>query len=117
VPQAALACFETNGPTTPGMSLAPGIIQRVRSEAQDDAERMLGILLTFSADFPATDTRVLRCLVFLSRGKLDALLAQVETARQDWRDTILAAEYEPTPGMKPFEGDYVRVRDFSQPFA
>lgn len=77
---------------------------------------MLELLRTFSANAPGAEDRVLRCLVFLSRGKWDALERELEIARLDWRDTIVAAEYEPVPGAKRFQNDCVRVRDFSQPF-
>lgn len=99
------------------MPLAPDIVQRVRTEAGADADEVLAQLSIIASEVPEMGDRVLRCLVFLSRGRLDSLLAAAETARQDWRDTIVAAEYEPRPGTKRFQGDYIQVRDFNQPFA
>jgi hypothetical protein len=98
------------------MPLAPDIVQRVRTEAGADADTMLALLSALASEVPEVGDRVLRCLVYLSRGSLASLSVAAETARQDWRDTIVAAEYEPRPGTKRFQSDYIQVRDFNQPF-
>jgi hypothetical protein len=99
------------------MPLAPDIVQRVRNEAAAEADDMLALLRAIATEVPGVGDRVLRCLVYLSRGSLASLSAAAETARRDWRDAIVAAEYEPRPGTKRFQGDYIQVRDFNQPFA
>ena len=99
------------------MPLAPDIVQRVLAEAGADTDEMLAQLSAIASEVPGVGDRVLRCLVYLSRGSLASLSAAAETVRQDWRDTIVAAEYEPRPGTKRFQGDYIQVRDFNQPFA
>ena len=39
-------------------------------------------------------TRVVRCLLFLSQGDLTLLQANAQTANQDYRDIIFFAEYD-----------------------
>jgi hypothetical protein len=51
--------------------------------------------------------RILRCLVFVSRGSFDALAQAVKLARTDFRDLIVSAEYD---------RNWQQVRDFNQPF-
>ncbi len=99
------------------MTIAPDIQQRVRADSGDLAEEMLARLSAFAIEHPDLGDRVLRCLVFLAQGKPDRLGIAIETAESDWRDTIVQAEYEPRPGTKRFQGDYVQVRDFHNPFA
>jgi hypothetical protein len=52
------------------------------------------------------EDRLIRCAIYLARGSLERLRQQIALGMLDYRDLIMAAEYE---------GD-VRVRDFSRPF-
>lgn len=99
------------------MTIAPDIEMKVRADSGDVAEGMLARLNAFAIEHPDLQDRILRCLVFLAQGKMDRLGIAIQTAESDWRDTIVQAEYEPRPGTKWFQGDYVRVRDFNLPFA
>ncbi len=52
------------------------------------------------------DDRLVRCAVYLAQGNLDALKKQIALGKVDYRDLIMAAEYD---GEK-------RLRDLSVPF-
>jgi len=55
--------------------------------------------------------RLVRCAAMASRGRLDQLLEYVRLLRIDYRDVIVAGEYE-------IRGEeLVRVRDLNQPIA
>jgi hypothetical protein len=99
------------------MFIAPDIENKIRSEAGDFADEMLEQLAAFVGRNPDIDDRILRCLVYLAQGKIDRLGYAIQTAESDWRDAIVQAEYEPRPGTKRFQGDYIQVRDFNKPFA
>ena len=99
------------------MSIAPDIENRIRADAGIFADDMLEQLAAFAGRNPAIGDRILRCLVYLAQGNLDRLVYSIQTAESDWRDTIVQAEYEPRPGTRRFQGDYIQVRDFNKPFA
>ena len=52
------------------------------------------------------DDRRIRCAVYLARGSLDRLKQMIALGMQDYRDLIMAAEYD---------GE-VRARNFDDPF-
>jgi hypothetical protein len=60
-------------------------------------------------DLPA---RVLRSVVFLARGDLDALRRFARCAEQDWREVVFWAEYDDHDAPSPR-----RVRSMEEPFA
>ena len=62
-------------------------------------------------DYLKTD-RVIRCIIFLSKGSIDDLNKYIETATFDTRDVMLWAEYEKLDG----ELNYKRHRDFNNTF-
>lgn len=98
------------------MTIAPDIERRIKADSGNLAEEMVARLNEFAFKHPDLGDRILRCLVFLAQGKIDRLGYAIQTAESDWRDTIMQAEYEPRPGTKRFQGDYVQVRDLSKPF-
>ena len=98
------------------MSIPQDIQQRVRTDAGADADEMLARLSSFAIEHPDMSDRILRCLAFLARGKLGRLGHAIRLAETDWRDAIVAAEYEPRSGTKRWQGDRVQVRDFNKPF-
>lgn len=51
--------------------------------------------------------RIIRAVIYLSKGDLERLRKQIELARIDWRDVLMAAEYDEKE---------VRVRDFDKTF-
>jgi hypothetical protein len=57
----------------------------------------------------SVEPRLLRCAVVASRGDIDRLTDLVEELRVEWKDVILAGEYESRGG------ELVQVRDLSQP--
>jgi hypothetical protein len=56
-----------------------------------------------------TNSRLLRCVVVSSGGDLARLSQQIRQLQEDWRDVIMAGEYELQ------EGRTVRVHDFNDP--
>ncbi|KZC22523.1 hypothetical protein RHOFW104T7_00270 [Rhodanobacter thiooxydans] len=60
-------------------------------------------------DGTTPDVRILRCALVASGGELLELARQIDQLKCDYRDVILAGEYE-------FRGkEAVRVRDLSEP--
>lgn len=55
------------------------------------------------------DARMLRCAAFAGRGNLAKLRRQVAELAIDWRDVVMAGEYELR------NGETVQVRDFTRP--
>jgi len=62
-------------------------------------------------DGSAASPRLIRCAAVASRGSLDQLRAEVGKLMVDWRDVIVAGEYD------LLEGSLTRVRDLSDPIA
>ena len=54
-----------------------------------------------------TDDRLLRCIVYLSKGDINILCEVIDLAEKDFRDLIWSAEYD---------CDEKGLRDFSAPF-
>ena len=74
--------------------------------AQDRAEAAR-VLKTLEGDLGNGTARVIRCVLFLSRGEMPRLLHYANSAREDFRDVLYWAEYD--------EQDQ-HVRDFTRPF-
>ena len=55
--------------------------------------------------------RIIRCIIFLSESSLDKLKENINSAKIDWRDIILWAEYEYNEKNEP-----IFKRDFNKPF-
>ena len=62
-------------------------------------------------DYSAPDPRIIRCAVYAGAGDYEKLLYYIDLIAIDYRDVIVAGEYE----LK--DGELVRVRDLSQPFS
>jgi hypothetical protein len=60
-------------------------------------------------DGTCASERLIRCAAVASGGSLASLRAQIERLEVDWRDVIVAGEYE------PLDGDLTRVRDLNDP--
>jgi hypothetical protein len=56
--------------------------------------------------------RVVRCIIFLSKGSLDELNRYIEVATNDTRDVMLWAEYENLDDYTKLK----RLRDFNKTF-
>lgn len=98
------------------MSLPIDIEKRIRADAKDRAEEFLRLVDAFAAKHPDFWDRVIRCVVYVSQGKIEQLESAIQLAELDWRDVIVAAEYVPKSGTKRSLGDYVQVRDMNLPF-
>jgi hypothetical protein len=62
-------------------------------------------------DGSAASPRLIRCAAVASGGSIERLRAQVEELMVDWRDVIVAGEYDSSAG------DLSRVRDLNNPIA
>ena len=71
-------------------------------------ENAIHIIRTLGTELDREVHRILRCVLFLSRGELPLLMHNADQARRDYRGVIYWAEYD--------EQDR-QVRDFNQPFA
>ena len=92
------------------MALANDILARIR---QDFSGGEMLPVIEMLTDLQTEDAglftdRILRCILFVARGKFDALADAVSLARQDPRDLIVNAEYEGHFGDQR--------RDLSSPF-
>jgi ABC-type hemin transport system ATPase subunit len=92
------------------MSLAPDITARIKRDfASANAALVVDLLtdLNLDASSPFED-RIIRCIVYMSKGSFDEISRYIEIARLDFRDVIYLAEYDASDK---------RFRDFNQPFA
>lgn len=93
------------------MPLPDDILAKIRLDFSDGEILPVIELLT---DLQREDPRlfcdrILRCILYVARGRFADLADAVALARLDWRDLIVAAEYD-----GQFEA---RQRDLSLPFA
>jgi len=72
------------------MSLESDIVERLKADFDDDEFPTALQLLTDSG----VTGRVARCIVVAAAGSLDALLQQIQIAATDYRDAIVAGEYD-----------------------
>ncbi|MBT8447160.1 MAG: hypothetical protein KJO38_08435 [Gammaproteobacteria bacterium] len=86
--------------------MAPDILKRIEADygaaALEQVAAMLGGYSGNEAD------RVRRCIMYLADGDIEALKTNLATARQDYRDIILFAEYDHAD---------IRVRNFDNVFS
>jgi hypothetical protein len=80
----------------------PDIVDRVVQDFDADAIGQAHLRLE-----DLGSDRLARCALFLARGSIEALRSAVELGRTDYRDLIMAAEYD---------RDDNHVRDFNRPF-
>lgn len=72
------------------MSLAADILERIRATfGETDAETAIDLLRE-----SGQRGRVARCIVFAARGDLDLLRHNIRLADDDYRDVIMAGEYD-----------------------
>ena len=89
--------------------LPPDLISRVRQDFGERAEKVLDILrVCRSGGQEYLGDRLARCVVFAASGDETRLMELLELWRQDFRDVIMAAEYDRL-------GD-LRLRDLNNPF-
>jgi len=76
-----------------------------------DREEAVNLLLAARIeDGSVAGPRLLRCALVASRGSVETLREYVKLRAFDFRDVIMAGEYE------SIAGELVRVRDLNQPF-
>jgi hypothetical protein len=92
------------------MALADDILERIRSEfSSGEMLPVIDLLTGLQKKDPRLFCdRILRCSLYVAGGEFDKLAAAVELARLDFRDLIVAAEYDGYFGS--------RQRDLSLPF-
>jgi len=76
------------------MTFKDDIIERINSDFGENANKATTTLLDAinKVDYLKTD-RVIRCIIFLSKGNLADLDKYIETATFDTRDVMFWAEY------------------------
>jgi len=93
------------------MAIPEDIVAKIRRDfAEDDALTVLRLLSEFHRDNPELSERILRCIAFLAKGSFEGFASAVELARLDWRDLIVAAEYDGCSGEEN------RRRNLNAPF-
>ena len=89
------------------------ILARIKTDFGNEAKNATTILneAIKKNNYLRTD-RVIRCIIFLSKGNLTDLNKYIETAILDTRDVMLWAEYEKLNS----DFNYKRIRDFNKTF-
>jgi hypothetical protein len=93
--------------------LPPDLVRWVKSNFAAAGQPLALACLTTATDhtgLPA-EPRLLRCAAFASQGDLASLRYYIDLLRIDYRDVIVAGEYDPVGGT------LVHARDLSRPFA
>src|ERR1044072_2401066 len=81
-----------------------------RKFAPDDQEAARLLLISaVIEDGSMASPRLMRCAVVASAGSLDRLPAEAARLKIDWRDVVVAGEYE------ALDGTLERVRDLDDP--
>lgn len=99
------------------MELPEDVVKWVHAHFSDaDKPLALGILRIASIHTgEAASPRLLRCAAISSQGSLRRLEEAIQHLKVDWRDVIMAAEYEPSGRTFAGSGKYKRVFDFNKP--
>ncbi len=88
------------------------ILERIFSDFGNESVLVIHALQTFLiANEAFRSERLVRCIIYLADKKLDGIKKGIKDARTDWRDVLMAAEYENSKDSQP-----KRVRDFSRKF-
>lgn len=95
------------------MILKEDINKKIQNDFGIDSNKAIEILnhAIEKTDYLNTD-RIIRCIVFLSKGNLNDLQKNIITATNDPRDIMLWAEYEKLSD----DFNYKRLRDFNNTF-
>lgn len=88
--------------------MKPDIQKRLKDDFGDDLHSILKEINEWDAQTKSLlDDRLLRSVIFLSKGKIESFLEIKEASRKDYRDVLWQAEYD---------GGEERIRDFNRPF-
>jgi hypothetical protein len=95
------------------MTFKDDIIKKIKEDFGEKADNAIAVIIntTGKVDYLKTD-RLIRCLVYLSKGDIPQLNEYIEMAIIDSRDVIYWAEYEAVPVNESLK----RQRDFNQNF-
>ena len=95
------------------MTFKDDIIKKINEDFGESSSEVIKVLnkAIDKTDYLKTD-RVIRCIIFLSKGNLGDLKKYIETATNDTRDVVLWAEYKKLTGDTNFK----RIRDFNKTF-
>ena len=95
-------------------------IEKLSSDILTQIEFQFGenyktVLQIFETELTENDflnsNRIIRCLIFLSKNSVEKLKENINSAKIDWRDIILWAEYENNERNEP-----ILKRDFNKSF-
>jgi hypothetical protein len=93
------------------LNLLPDLIARIavlfEAGRREEASQVVRDARLHDGGVP--DARMQRCVIEASRGSMDKLRYYANLLKVDYRDVIVAGEYEPR------NGKLVRVRDLTQP--
>ena len=90
----------------------PGDVVAFIERRFDAADRAPAVAILSAAVIeggPFASARLVRCAAVASGGSLEKLRAETDRLRVDWRDVVVAGEYE------VIDGDLTRVRDLNDP--
>lgn len=95
------------------MPFKPDIIARIKKDFCENSDKAIEVLKKAIQEIEYLKTeRVIRCIIYLSKGNLSELNTFIDTATLDTRDVMLWAEYEKIEGIDT----YKRLRDFNKTF-
>ena len=95
------------------MKFKEDIVRKINTDFEENSKQALEILKNaiVKTDYIKTD-RVIRCIIFLSKGNIGDLNKFIEKAIYDPRDVMFWAEYEKINGKIEFK----RLRDLNKTF-
>ena len=89
------------------------IINRIKSDFDKDSNKALEILKNRLKELEyLNDDRIIRCIIYLSKGSIKELNNFIDLAQQGPRDVMMSAEYEEVSNLENFK----RLRDFNKTF-
>jgi hypothetical protein len=95
------------GDSVTPVELPPDILARIAADyPPEDRPGIIEALLVLT-EVTREPERVARCVLFVADGDLEEFERMIELARTDYRDTVVAAEYDHADR---------RLRDLSKPF-
>ena len=92
--------------------MLPDDVIRFIARKFDPADRDAAAAILSAAtieDGSAASSRLVRCAAVASGGSLVKLRAETDRLKVDWRDVVVAGEYD------PIDGELSRVRDLNDP--
>jgi hypothetical protein len=89
------------------------IINKIKSDFGEGSNEALEILINRLEQLEyLNNDRIIRCLIYLSKGSIKELNHFIDLAQQDPRDLIMYAEYKEGSNFENFK----RLRDFNKTF-